>query len=258
LGLTEENGFLPDLESVPGEVLSKAKVLVLNYPNNPTGASASPEFFGKVVEFARQHRLVVIHDAAYAALVFDGKPLSFLATPGAKEVGLELHSASKSFNMTGWRCGFVAGNELLVKAYGDIKDNSDSGQFLAVQHAVAYGLEHPEITQKIAAKYSRRMNALVMVLINAGFKARKPKGSFFLYVKAPKTAIKADGTKIPFHNAEEVSQWLITEKLISTVPWDDAGAYLRLSVTFVAKNMADESRIISEIAERLGDVQFEF
>jgi LL-diaminopimelate aminotransferase len=258
LSLTEENGFLPDLESVPGEVLSKAKVLVLNYPNNPTGASASPEFFGRVVEFARQHRLVVIHDAAYAALVFDGKPLSFLATPGAKEVGLELHSASKSFNMTGWRCGFVAGNELLVKAYGDIKDNSDSGQFLAVQHAVAYGLEHPEITQKIAAKYSRRMNALVMVLINAGFKARKPKGSFFLYVKAPKTAIKADGTKIPFHNAEEVSQWLITEKLISTVPWDDAGAYLRLSVTFVAKNMADESRIISEIAERLGDVQFEF
>jgi LL-diaminopimelate aminotransferase len=258
LPLTEANHFLPDLDSVPGEVLSKAKVLVLNYPNNPTGASATPEFFARVVDFAKQHRLVVIHDAAYAALVFEGKPLSFLATPGAKEVGLELHSASKSFNMTGWRCGFVAGNELLVKAYGDVKDNSDSGQFLAIQHAVAHGLEHPEITEKIAAKYLRRMNALVLVLINAGFKARKPKGSFFLYVQAPKAAVQKDGTRIVFHNAEEISQWLITEKLISTVPWDDAGAYLRFSVTFVAKNLADENRIVTEIADRLGDVKFEF
>jgi LL-diaminopimelate aminotransferase len=258
LPLTEANKFLPDLDSVPAEVLSKAKVLVLNYPNNPTGASATPEFFGQVVEFARRHRLVVIHDAAYAALVFEGKPLSFLATPGAKEVGLELHSASKSFNVTGWRCGFVAGNELLVKAYGDVKDNSDSGQFLGIQHAVAYGLEHPEITEKIAAKYARRMNALVMVLLNAGFKARRPKGSFFLYVPAPKAAVKQDGSRITFHCAEDVSQWLITEKLISTVPWDEAGAYLRLSVTFVAKNLADENRILSEITDRLGDVQFEF
>ena len=104
---------------------------------------------------------MVIHDAAYAALVFEGKPLSFLATPGAKDVGLELHSASKTFNMTGWRCGFVAGNELLVKAYGDVKDNTDSGQFLAIQHAAAHGFDHPEITEKIAAKYSRRMDGLV-------------------------------------------------------------------------------------------------
>jgi len=160
--------------------------------------------------------------------------------------------------MTGWRCGFVAGNELLVKAYGDLKDNTDSGQFLAIQHAVAYGLEHPDITEKIAAKYSRRMNALVDILKTAGFKARKPKGSFFLYVKAPKTVVKKDGTRITFQTAEDVSQWLITEKLISTVPWDDAGAYLRFSVTFVAKNLTEESRIVSEIANRLGDVQFEF
>src|SRR5439155_22245697 len=136
---TEANRFLPELEAIPADVLARTKVLVLNYPNNPTGASATPEFFARVVAFARQNRLVVIHDAAYAALVFEGRPLSFLATPGAKEVGLELHSASKSFNMTGWRCGFVAGNELLVKAYGDIKDNTDSGQFLAIQHAAAYG-----------------------------------------------------------------------------------------------------------------------
>ena len=124
-----------------------------------------------MVGFARQNHLVVVHDAAYAALVYEGQPLSFLATPGAKDVGLELHSASKSFNMTGWRCGFVAGNELLVKAYGDVKDNTDSGQFLAIQHAAAYCLDHPEITGKIAAKYSRRMDGLVNVLLNAGFRA---------------------------------------------------------------------------------------
>ena len=258
LPLTEPNGFLPQLDSVPPEVLSRAKLLVLNYPNNPTGASATPQFFAHVVAFARQHRLVVIHDAAYAALVFEGRPLSFLATPGAKEVGLELHSASKTFNMTGWRCGFVAGNELLVRAYGDVKDNSDSGQFLAIQHAAAHGFDHPEITEQIAAKYSRRMGALVEVLSRAGFQARKPKGSFFLYVKAPRAAVRNDGARIEFRTAEEASQWLITDKLISTVPWDDAGAYLRFSVTFVAGDQAEERRILEEIARRLGDVRFEF
>jgi LL-diaminopimelate aminotransferase len=258
LPLTAENSFLPDLNSVPKEVLTRAKALVLNYPNNPTGASATPEFFEHVVAFARQHNLVVVHDAAYAALVFEGKPLSFLATPGAKEVGIELHSASKTFNMTGWRCGFVAGNELLVKAYGDIKDNTDSGQFLAIQHAAAHGFDHPEITERIAAKYSRRMGALVQVLTRAGFQARKPKGSFFLYAKAPRAVVKHGAKTIEFAGAEEVSQWLITEKLISTVPWDDAGAYLRFSVTFVAKSEADEGRILGEIHRRLSDVQFVF
>ena len=174
LPLTADNQFLPDLGSIPADVLRHAKALVLNYPNNPTGASATPEFFAKVVDFARQNNIVVIHDAAYAALVFEGKPLSFLATPGAKEVGVELHSTSKTFNMTGWRCGFVAGNPLIVKAYGDVKDNTDSGQFLAIQHASAYCFGHPEITEKIAAKYGRRMAALVETLKTVGFSARKP------------------------------------------------------------------------------------
>jgi len=258
LPLTEANRFLPDLDSIPPEILKQSKVLVLNYPNNPTGASATPDFFAKVVAFAQQHSLVVIHDAAYAALVFEGQPLSFLSTPGAKEVGIELHSASKTFNMTGWRCGFVAGNELLVRAYGDVKDNTDSGQFLAIQHAAAHGFDHPEITEQIAAKYSRRMDALVRLLVKAGFRARKPKGSFFLYTQAPRAAIKADGTRVEFRTAEDVSQWLITEKLISTVPWDDAGAYLRFSVTFVARNAEDEQRILSEVAARLSGVRFEF
>jgi LL-diaminopimelate aminotransferase len=258
LPLTEANRFLPDLQSIPAEILAKAKVLVINYPNNPTGASATPEFFAKVVEFARRNRIVVVHDAAYAALVFEGKPLSFLATPGAREVGVELHSTSKSFNMTGWRCGFVAGNELLVKAYGDVKDNTDSGQFLAIQHAAAYCFDHPAITEKIAAKYSRRMGALVEVLRTAGFNATKPKGSFFLYVKAPKGAVKKDGSRVEFKTAEEISQWLITEKLISTVPWDDAGAYLRFSVTFIASDQSEEKRVLAEVARRLSDVRLEF
>jgi len=257
LPLLERNSFLPDLDSVPAEVLRKSKALVLNYPNNPTGAVATPDFFAKVVEFALKNRLAVMHDAAYAALVFEGKPLSFLATPGAKEVGLELHSTSKSFNMTGWRCGFVAGNKQLVRAYGDIKDNSDSGQFLAIQHAAAYCLEHPDITARIAAKYSRRMDGLVQVLQKAGFAATKPKGSFFLYVKAPKAAVE-QGMRREFANAEDVSQWLITEKFISTVPWDDAGAYLRFSVTFIAKDAEAEKRVLEEIGARLDRVRFEF
>ena len=190
--------------------------------------------------------------------MFEGKPLSFLATPGAKDVGIELHSTSKTFNMTGWRCGFVAGNELLVKAYGDVKDNTDSGQFLAIQHAAAYCFDHPEITEQIAAKYSRRMTALVGVLQGAGFQAKKPRGSFFLYVKAPRAAVKPDGTRLEFQSGEDISQWLITEKLISTVPWDDAGAYLRFSVTFVAKGEAEEKRVLGETAKRLDDVKLEF
>jgi LL-diaminopimelate aminotransferase len=257
LPLLERHGFLPDLESVPSEVLRKSKALVLNYPNNPTGAAATPEFFARVVEFALKNRVVVLHDAAYAALVFEGRPLSFLATPGAKEVGLELHSLSKSFNMTGWRCGFVAGHERLVRAYGDIKDNSDSGQFLAIQHAAAFCLEHPEMTERIAAKYSRRMDGLAQVLRTAGFAAAKPKGSFFLYVQAPKAAVE-HGARRVFTSAEDVSQWLITEKLISTVPWDEAGAYLRFSVTFTAQDPADERRVLAEISARLDGVAFEF
>ena len=256
--LTEANHFLPDFNAIPAEVLALAKALVLNYPNNPTGGSATAEFFAQTVDFARRNKLVIIHDAAYAALVFEGKPLSLLAIPGAKDLAVELHSTSKSFNMTGWRCGFVAGNPLLVKAYGDVKDNTDSGQFLAIQHAAAYCFDHPEITEKIAAKYSRRMDGLVQVLRNLGFNARKPKGSFFLYVKAPKAAVGKPGRRVEFKSAEDVSQWLISEKLISTVPWDDAGAYLRFSVTFIAKNIADEQRVLSEISSRLADVSFEF
>ncbi len=261
LKLTAENNFLPDLDSVPQDILKRSKTLVINYPNNPTGASATPEFFAKVVEFALKNKIIVIHDFAYAALVYEGKPLSFLSTPGAREVGVELHSASKNFNMTGWRCGFVAGNENIVRAYGDVKDNSDSGQFLAIQHAVAHAFDHPEITVKIAAKYSRRMDMLVPALNSFGFRAKKPKGSFFLYVPAPKSASFTKAGKkevLQFANAEAFSQWLIMEKSISTVPWDDAGAYVRWSTTFNAPSPEDETRAVEDLHSRLSDVTFEW
>jgi LL-diaminopimelate aminotransferase len=256
--LLEKNNFLPDLTSIPADKLKRAKTLVLNYPNNPTGASATPAFFADVVAFAKKNDIIVIHDSAYAALVFEGKPLSFLATPGAMDVGVELHSMSKGFNMTGWRLGFVVGNELIVKAYADVKDNSDSGQFLAIQKACADSLDHPEITQQIAAKYSRRMDGLVSVLNKNGLNARKPRGSFFLYVKAPKAATGSNGQRVGFEKAETFSQWLITEKLISTVPWDDAGAYVRFSVTFIAKDEIEEKGVLGEIDKRLSGSRFEF
>lgn len=256
--LLEKNNFLPDLASIPTDKLRRAKTLVLNYPNNPTGASATSQFFSDVVAFAKKHNLIVIHDAAYAALVFEGKPLSFLATPGAIDVGIELHSMSKAFNMTGWRLGWVAGNPLIIKAYADVKDNTDSGQFLAIQETCAYALDHPEITRKIAGKYSRRMNGLVNVLNRHGFGARKPKGSFFLYVRAPRAATGQGPERVAFEKAESFSQWLITEKLISTVPWDDAGAYVRFSVTFEATDERDEKRVLDEIDRRLGGSRFEF
>ena len=255
--LTEENDFLPDLGAVPADALKRAKVMVLNYPNNPTGASATPEFFREVVAFAKKNRLIVIHDFAYAALVFDGRPLSLLSTPGAMELAVELHSCSKNFNMTGWRCGFVTGNPDMVRAYGDVKDNSDSGQFLAIQKAAAYAFDHPEITRKIANKYSRRMDSLIPVLQNLGFKARKPKGSFFIYARAPKSAA-IGGKKIDFPDAESFSQWLIAEKLISTVPWDEAGPYIRFSVTFAAHGEAEEKKVVVELEKRLQGTQLIF
>ena len=170
--LEAANDFLPDLDAVPADVVAKAKIMVLNYPNNPTGASATLDFFAKAVGFAKANNLIILQDAAYASLIFEGKPVSIFQVPGAKEVAIELHSLSKSYNMTGWRLGFVVGNPLIVQAYADMKDNSDSGQFLAIQKAGAVALANPQITEEIAAKYSRRMDLLVEALNNNGFNAK--------------------------------------------------------------------------------------
>ena len=141
--LKEENNFLPELDAVPTDVVAKAKIMVLNYPNNPTGASATLEFFEKAIAFAKANHLIILQDAAYSSLIFEGSPISIFQVEGAKDVAIELHSLSKSYNMTGWRIGFVVGNPLVVQAYADMKDNSDSGQFLAIQKAGAVALANP-------------------------------------------------------------------------------------------------------------------
>jgi LL-diaminopimelate aminotransferase len=256
--LLEENGFLPDLEAVPAKVCRKAKILVLNYPNNPTGASATREFFEEAVAFAKKHEIIIVQDAAYAALIFEGEPLSILQIPGGKDVAVELHSLSKGFNMTGWRIGFVAGNPLVVAAYGHVKDNSDSGQFLAIQKAGEAALSNPWITEEISRKYSRRMESLVGALRASGFDAKKPSGSFFLYVKAPTAAKTKSGEVVEFGSGEDFSQWLIRNELVSTVPWDEAGAYVRFSVTFEAHGEENERRVIDEIQNRLAKYEFSF
>jgi LL-diaminopimelate aminotransferase len=255
LPLLESNAFLPDLEAIPQSILKKAKLLYLNYPNNPTGAVANSEFFRKVVDFAGKNNIVVIHDAAYSALTYDGyKPLSFLSVEGAMDIGLEVHSLSKAFNMTGWRIGFVCGNSKAVKAYATVKDNTDSGQFRAIQRAGIQALRHPEITDKTISKYSRRFNMLVEALNETGFAAIKPKGAFYCYVKAPSGT---ENGKI-FNSASEFSEFLIHESLISTVPWDDAGKYIRFSVTFEAESVQQETEVINEMKERMKKLKLKF
>jgi len=253
--LLEENGFMPDLDAVPEEIGKRAKLLYLNYPNNPTGATASDEFLEKAVRFAKENGILIVSDAAYAPLDFKGAPKSILSVPGAKDVAVELHSMSKGFNMTGWRISWVCGNELAVKAFASVKDNADSGQFAAIQKAAISALKaQSEITPKIREKYERRLRSMTDTLVELGFPAKMPEGSFYLYVRAPK---KADGAE--FANAEEFSQWLILNKLVSSVPWDDAGHYVRFSATFVARGGAEEEkRVLDEFAKRLEGVEFEF
>ncbi len=255
LPLTKENGFLPQLDSLTEDQKKRAKLLYLNYPNNPTGASATEDFFDSAIQFAKDNGIVIVSDAAYAPLNFAGKPLSILSRPGAKDVAVELHSMSKGFNMTGWRLGWVCGGEPAVKAFATVKDNADSGQFQAIQKAAVAALRNQaEITPKINAKYERRLAALTETLKGLGFDAEMPKGSFYMYVEIPK-GIKGGRT---FQSGEDFSQWLIAEKLISTVPWDDAGNFVRFSATFVAPGLDEETRVLDEVARRLSDVEFVF
>jgi LL-diaminopimelate aminotransferase len=156
--------------------------------------------------------------------------------------------------MTGWRLAFVCGNEWVIKGFATVKDNNDSGQFAAIQMAGVYCLQHPEITEKTALKYSRRHTLLVNALKHAGFLVSKPKASFYLYAGIPKRT--KNGRY--FISAEDFSDFLIREKLISTVPWDDAGAYIRFSVTFDAKDEVEEEKLIAEIVRRFDEVGFIF
>ena len=253
--LLKENGFFPDFDALAEDQKRRAKLCYLNYPNNPTGTCATVEFYTKAIDFARQNNVLLVIDAPYAPLNFTGKPLSILSLPGAKDVAVELHSMSKGFNMTGWRLGWICGNPLAVKAFATVKDNADSGQFLAIQKAAAVGLRNQaSITPRICEKYARRLAALSQTLRDLGFDAAMPQGSFYLYVEIPKGI--RNGRR--FESGEDFSQWLISEKLISTVPWDDVGHFVRFSATFVAPTLDEETRVLNEVKRRLADSTFEF
>ncbi len=252
--LLPENDFYPDLDAIPAEIRRRAKLLVINYPNSPTGQVATREFYARVIEFALANRIVVIQDAAHLMFSYGPPPFSFLQVPGAREVGVEVHSMSKGWNMIGWRLGWVCGHERIVRALADVKDNSDSGQFIAIQKAAAAALDDPEIPRRIRAKYHRRLSKLVDTLRRCGFQARMPGGTYFLYVPAPKGI--EGGPR--FRNAEEASQYLIAEHSICTVPWDDAGPFLRLSVTYEAPDEAAEDAVMAQTERRLKALRLVF
>jgi LL-diaminopimelate aminotransferase len=257
LPLTAENEFVPDLDGIPADVVRKTKLLVLCYPNSPTGRTAPPEFYERAITFAKKNDIVIIQDAAHGILSYDRPHNSFLAIPGAKEVGVEVHSMSKAFDMIGWRIGWVCGHERIVSAFADVKDNSDSGQFLAIQKAAAAGLDDPEIPKRTRTKYKRRLEKLVAMLQRCGFKCKMPGGTYFLYAPSPKGFANGgpDGTPVHFENAEAASQYLIMEQSICTVPWDDAGPFLRFSATYVADGEAAEDALMAETEQRLKDIQ---
>jgi len=251
--LRKENGFLPDLKAIPEDVARRAKLFYVNYPNNPTGAAPTKAFFDELIAYARKHNILIVQDAAYATLSYGPERLSILSRPGGSEVAIELHSMSKSYNMTGWRLGFVAGPEKVVQAFAEVKDNCDSGQFKAIQHAACAGIADMALSESIREHYRGRLTRLVKILQDAGFDAAMPGGTFFLYTQSPVGA-----GEHAFANAESASQYLIREQSVSTVPWDDVGSFLRFSSTFESTGKADDDRVLGELAKRLQKAQLRF
>lgn len=187
LPLVRENAFLPDLDSLSSNVLRRAKILWLNYPNNPTAAVAPRGYFEKAVAFAREHDLIVCHDAAYSEMTYDGYTApSFLETPGARDVAIEFHSLSKTYNMTGWRIGFAAGNPELVAGLKKAKSNVDSGQFNAIQEAAIAALESDQsCVREMQATYEERRDVLVSGLRSLGIDAPSPQATFYIWTPVP-------------------------------------------------------------------------
>ena len=186
LPLKKENGFLPVLEDIPPDVAKKAKIMFLNYPNNPTSATAEKAFFEKVVAFASKYDIVVCHDAAYSEITYDGyRAPSFLQVPGAREVGIEFHSLSKTFNMTGWRIGFAVGNAEIISALGRVKSNLDSGVFEAIQWAAMRALSSGGVDEETLNTYRERRDLLVKGLQKLGLEVKAPRATFYLWVEVP-------------------------------------------------------------------------
>lgn len=192
--LKEEKGFLPDLEAIPENITKKAKLMWLNYPNNPTAATAELDFYEKAIFFAKKHDIAICHDGPYSDVAFDGyRPVSFLQAKGAREVGVEFHSLSKTFNMTGWRAGMLVGNEKVVDALLKVKSNLDSGIPQAIQYAAITALRGPQdCIEEHNSIYQRRRDKIVSVLHNIGLKVMPTKASLYLWVKIPEGFTSTD------------------------------------------------------------------
>ncbi|MEX5217988.1 MAG: LL-diaminopimelate aminotransferase [Nitrospiraceae bacterium] len=232
--LTKENGFLPDLTAIPPDVARKAKLMWLNSPNNPTSVVMSKDYFRRVVDFARANQIIVCHDAAYSEIFYDGhRPASFLEIDGAKEVGVEFHSLSKTYNMTGWRLGFAVGNREVLAGLGKVKSNLDSGVFQAVQEAGITALNLDDsVTDELRKVYQERRDVLVPGLKQLGLEVDPPPAAFYVWVTVPKGYTSASFTA---HLLEKAG--------IVTTPGNGFGTpgegYIRMTVTTSKERLAE-------------------
>jgi LL-diaminopimelate aminotransferase len=232
--LLKQNGFLPDLNAVPKDMAQRAKLMFINSPNNPTSAVAGKDFFRRAIEFAQEHRIIVCHDAAYSEIYYDGRrPVSFLEVEGAKEVGIEFHSLSKTFNMTGWRIGFAVGNRQVLAGLGKVKSNLDSGVFQAVQEAGISALELDDhVTDGLRKFYQERRDVLISGLQRLGLQVDPPPAAFYVWVAVPAGYTSASFTA---HLLEKAG--------IVTTPGNGFGqpgeGYIRLTITTSKERLAE-------------------
>jgi LL-diaminopimelate aminotransferase len=239
--LVPDLGFLPDLESIPADVLAKARLIFVSYPNNPTGAVIEDDFFARLVAFAAEHDIVIVHDNAYADITYDGYVApSFLATPGAKEVGVEMFSLSKSYNMTGWRSGAIVGNREIVDAYWRLKTNMDSGMFGAVQRASAVALtSSQECVREMCRVYARRRDLLVEALRSIGMHVEPPKGTIYLWAPVPEG-----------HTSAGFTEQVLDQADVVVTPGGAYGAagegFVRLSLTIADERLQEAVQRIRE------------
>jgi LL-diaminopimelate aminotransferase len=244
LPLTEENEFLPDLDAVPDAIANRAKVLWLNYPNNPTGAVADIEFFERAVKFARKHDIAILHDGPYSEVAYDGySPVSFLQAEGAKEVGVEFHSLSKSYNMTGWRIGMAAGNARIIDALMRVKSNLDSGIPQAIQQMAITAIEGPQdVIPEHNAIYQRRRDRLVRALSKLGLRLVPPRASLYLWARVPEKM-----TSVQFATR------LLDEAGVVVTPGNGYGptgeGYVRLSLTVPDNQIEEAVRRMETLAQ---------
>jgi LL-diaminopimelate aminotransferase len=242
LPLKEEHHFLPDFKSVPGEVLRKAKLIWVNYPNNPTSAVATESFYRELIQWAKEHNIIVASDLAYSEIYFgEEKPISILQIEGAKDIAIEFHSLSKTYNMTGWRIGMAVGNEELISGLGKVKTNVDSGQFQAIQEAAITALNLPESeVQKIRDIYKQRREVMVKALESVGLEVYNSSATFYLWVKVPKGLTSAEFVSL-----------LLDQCGIVCTPGNGFGdygeGYFRISLTLPTERLLQAVERISKL-----------